>query len=115
MANEKPVEDRIVEYYLAEDGTWLVEKGKVKEAKLLKEADARIRQLKKEVRFYEQKWSEKNRDRIDLRREIEEEIKKRVNGHYEETSKFIDELVSEIAKSHRLAEQKIQKFRNFCL
>lgn len=41
----KSVEDRIREHYQAESGEWLIEKGKIKEARLLKEAHDRIREL----------------------------------------------------------------------
>ena len=46
---EKTVEQRIRELYCAEGGEWLVEKGKVKEARLLKEAHHEIVRLKKEL------------------------------------------------------------------
>ncbi len=46
---EKTVEQRIRELYCAEGSEWLVEKGKVKEARLLKEAHHEIVRLKKEL------------------------------------------------------------------
>jgi len=42
-----PVEDRIKKNYQAEDGIWLVQAGKITEAKLLKEAYERILYLKR--------------------------------------------------------------------
>ena len=42
------IETRIREHYCAENGEWLVEKGKVKEAKLLKEACLTIEMLRKQ-------------------------------------------------------------------
>lgn len=46
----KEIEDVIREHYCADDGTWLVEKGKVKEAKMLKGAVSRIEHFKREAR-----------------------------------------------------------------
>lgn len=46
---EKPIEARIREYYVADNGEWLVEKGKTKEAKLLKEACETLEKLRKDV------------------------------------------------------------------
>lgn len=47
----KNVEERIRDHYLSEDGEWLVEKGKVKEARLLKEAYGRIDDLKNDLQW----------------------------------------------------------------
>lgn len=47
----KTVEQRIREHYQAENGEWLVEKGKMKEAKLLKEAVERISQQQRDIQF----------------------------------------------------------------
>jgi predicted phage tail protein len=46
----KDIEDVIREHYCAQDGTWLVEKGRVKEAKMLKESVARIEYYKHEAK-----------------------------------------------------------------
>jgi len=46
------VEDEIVKHYRSADGIWLVEKGKIKEAKLLKEAYERINSLNREYIRY---------------------------------------------------------------
>jgi hypothetical protein len=43
------IEIRIREHYCADNGEWLVEKGKVKEAKLLKEACETIERLRKQA------------------------------------------------------------------
>jgi len=48
----KEAEDKIRDYYLSEDGEWLVEKGKMREARLLKEAYYRINDLKRVQRLY---------------------------------------------------------------
>lgn len=45
---DKLIEKRIREHYVADDGEWLVERGKVKEAKLLKEACLTIEELRRE-------------------------------------------------------------------
>ena len=42
------IEFRIRQHYQADNGEWLVEKGKVKEAKLLKEACEEIEKLRKQ-------------------------------------------------------------------
>lgn len=47
--SDKRIETRIREHYVAETGEWLVEKGKVKEAKLLKEACETIESLRRTV------------------------------------------------------------------
>lgn len=43
---DKSIEARIREHYVAENGEWLVEKGKVKEARLLKEACETVEKLR---------------------------------------------------------------------
>lgn len=43
---DKLIEHRIRKHYVAENGEWLVEKDKVKEAKLLKEACETIESLR---------------------------------------------------------------------
>lgn len=53
------IEARIRQHYCAENGEWLIEKGKVKEAKLLKEACETIESLRKEVSQY---WRSKLND-----------------------------------------------------
>ena len=50
---DKSVETRIRQHYVAEDGEWLVEKGKVKEAKMLKEACETIERLRKDYKTSE--------------------------------------------------------------
>ena len=52
MITNLNVEDEIKKHYLADDGMWLVEKGKIKEAKLLKEAHARILWLNSQYKHY---------------------------------------------------------------
>jgi cytochrome b involved in lipid metabolism len=50
MANDKTVEERILEHYRGDNGDWVVARGKVTEAKFLKEAVARIKSLKRDSR-----------------------------------------------------------------
>ena len=50
MANDKTVEERIVDHYQGDSGDWVVARGKVTEAKFLKEAVARIKALKRDSR-----------------------------------------------------------------
>ena len=57
------IEEKIREYYLSEDGEWLVEKGKVKEARLLKEAVERITTLRR-WRYQEGIENERLRSKI---------------------------------------------------
>jgi hypothetical protein len=44
---DKLIEARIREHYVSESGEWLVEKGRMKEARLLKEACETIEQLRR--------------------------------------------------------------------
>ncbi len=75
MATEKPVEDRIREHYCAENGEWLVEKGKVKEARLLKEAVQRIHSLKNDARMYGNWYQNEKDKRISLEKALEQREK----------------------------------------
>jgi urease accessory protein UreF len=75
---EKTVEQRIRELYCAEGGEWLVEKGKVKEARLLKEAYHKIMCLKKELshanntaRHYEAISRQKEKTIAEREKEVE--------------------------------------------
>tara|TARA_B110000503_G_scaffold38388_1_gene63031 strand:- start:456 stop:773 length:318 start_codon:yes stop_codon:yes gene_type:complete len=51
--SDKSIETRIRQHYVAESGEWLVEKGKVKEAKMLKEACETIVGLRKSYKTAE--------------------------------------------------------------
>ena len=50
------IETRIRQHYCADNGEWLVEKGKVKEAKLLKEACETIEKLRRQYAVSEQNY-----------------------------------------------------------
>lgn len=79
----KTIEDRITEYYSGENGTWVVEKGKLKEAKLLKEAVTRIRALKNELRFVSDSRDDLRTKMIDKEKVLKDrevELEKRQNS-----------------------------------
>lgn len=85
----KSITERIREYYCADksDDEWLVEKGKVKEGRLLKEACLEIERLKKRVSDQESKLSEKwlkgyEHDRS-LTDPLEEKIREFKNRNHE--------------------------------
>lgn len=73
--SEKTVEVRIREHYCAENGEWLIEKGKVKEARLLKEAYHRIQSLKNDVGMYANWYTNEKDKRIALEKELEQREK----------------------------------------
>ena len=50
------IETRIRQHYCAANGEWMVEKGKVKEAKLLKEACETIEKLRRQYANSEREW-----------------------------------------------------------
>ena len=57
------IEARIREHYCAANGEWLVEKGKVKEAKLLKEACTSIETMRRELsKLREEKHADRWKD-----------------------------------------------------
>lgn len=53
---DKSIEARIRAHYVSESGEWLVEKDKVKEAKLLKEACETIERLRRQYAQSEQNY-----------------------------------------------------------
>lgn len=72
---DKSIEARIREHYIADSGEWLVEKGKVKEAKLLKEACETIEQLRRKYATSEQNYYRMQQETNTKRRELEEREK----------------------------------------
>lgn len=72
---DKAIELRIREYYVADTGEWLVEKGKVKEAKLLKEACETIERLRRENARLWQTSHEESRKAYDKAQELEKREK----------------------------------------
>ena len=75
MTTEKSIEDRIREHYCAENGEWLIEKGKVKEARLLKEAVQRINSLKNDARMYGNWYHDEKNKRMSLEKDLEQREK----------------------------------------
>lgn len=67
MARKTPltIEQEIVASYQAEDGDWIVEKGKVKECKFLKRAVARIEELSEALEKIETAYDEKRWEIVD--------------------------------------------------
>lgn len=71
MTAEKSVEARIRDHYCADNGEWLVEKGKVKEARLLKEAFHRINSLKNDASMYSGWYNQEKNKRVELEKSLE--------------------------------------------
>ena len=72
----KSVEERIREHYTAQNGEWLVEKGKVKEAKLLKEACIKLERQSRELEKLHEEKRNKHWENYDRQRELEKREKK---------------------------------------
>lgn len=72
---DKSIEARIREHYVADSGEWLVEKGKVKEAKLLKEACEAIELLRRQYATSEQNYHRRTQEVYTKGRELEEREK----------------------------------------
>ena len=85
-AKDKTVEERIREHYTAQNGEWLVEKGKIKEAKLLKEACIKL----------------ENQSRI-----LEKLLDEKRNKHWENYDKQ-----SELEKREKLIAEREEKFED---
>ena len=96
---DKLIETRIREHYCANSGEWLMEKGKVKEAKLLKEACETIEKLRKSVANSERMyWAMQGRTSVKERElenrektieEREERFEKRKADFIEHFQKFV--------------------------
>jgi DNA repair exonuclease SbcCD ATPase subunit len=71
-----PIEKRIRQHYCADNGEWLVEKGKVKEAKLLKEACEAIEKLRRQYETSERNYYRMMTDTNKKERELEEREKR---------------------------------------
>jgi hypothetical protein len=70
------IEVRIRQHYCADNGEWLVEKGKVKEAKLLKEACEVIEKLRRHYETSERNYYRMMMDTSKKERELEEREKR---------------------------------------
>lgn len=88
--DEISIEERIRKYYCAENGEWLAEKGKVKEAKLLKEACEEIEKLRRQYANSELLYWKMFKSTT----EKEQEIKERENCIAEREKKFEDRKAS---------------------
>lgn len=89
------IETRIRQHYCAENGEWLVEKGKVKEAKLLKEACEAIESLRRGTRNLEKAHHEMWARTYSKERELEKrekEIAEREQRFEERKASFIREF-----------------------
>jgi hypothetical protein len=96
------VEDDIVKHYRSEDGIWLVEKGKIKEAKMLKEAYERIHFLRKEYSYYYKRYKEGidsatlpyKQENADLRKDLEKQkaINKQLLAKYSSIRNAVTEI-----------------------
>lgn len=73
---EKSIETRIREHYQSDNGEWLVEKNKVKEARLLKEACETIESLRRENTNLWTSNLKHSRDYSDKLKELESREKK---------------------------------------
>jgi biopolymer transport protein ExbB/TolQ len=92
------VEEKIQKLYMAENGIWLVQKGKMTEAKLLKEAYERINYLKKERSYYFNKYQnninpyKSERDNLLKKLEEQQKINKKLLKSYETIKNSVIEL-----------------------
>ena len=101
------VEEKIVKHYQSEDGVWLMEKGKIPEARLLKEAYQRIKQLKKDRDLYADLYSTASRNTSQRIEEQKEKfIAKRVNN-IEEAITALKEVDNARSKA-RIAIMKLK-------
>lgn len=72
---DKSIEARIREHYVSDNGEWLVEKGKVKEARLLKEACETIERLRRQYASSENNYFRLMRDTAEKERTLSEREK----------------------------------------
>ena len=75
MTKTKLIEEQIREHYTAQGGEWLVEKGKVKEAKLLKEACLNIEKLRRQYKTSEENYYHLMTNTSKRERDVEEREK----------------------------------------
>lgn len=75
---KEDIATRIRKHYNSEDGEWIIQAGKMKEAKLLKEACETIESLtKKNIRLQNTQakiWSDNNKHDNEVREPLEEKI-----------------------------------------
>lgn len=73
------VEEKIQKNYQAEDGIWLVQKGKITEARLLKESYERIEYLKKVANHNADLYKNKIEERVVPYRDENKKLRQRIN------------------------------------
>lgn len=99
----KSVEERIREHYTAQNGEWLVEKGKVKEAKLLKEACIKLEKQGRELSKLQEEKHNKHWENYDKQQELKkrekelDEIEKHLNSRIEYMMEDLNRWSKEIA------------------
>jgi hypothetical protein len=98
---ELKIEEQIRNHYTATDGEWLVEKGKVKEAKLLKEATLEIERLRKELQAQKDKY-------FDTYCDINAKVEERLAKEKEWFDKRVDKLHQE-EQEFRGREEALRK------
>jgi adenosyl cobinamide kinase/adenosyl cobinamide phosphate guanylyltransferase len=91
------IEARIRQHYCAENGEWLIEKGKVKEAKLLKEACETIESLRNEVSQY---WRSKLNDSAEQQKNVKklEEQEMLIKNQRESLNSRINDLIATLER-----------------
>ena len=88
-------EEKIRKHYQAEGGEWLVERGKTKEAALLKEACHELERLREEVmRLDNQRWSVLKNNQ-ETRTEIEKPLREKI-GKLERSNRDYVDLLTKI-------------------
>ena len=95
--NTKLVEERIREHYTAQNGEWLVEKGKVKEAKLLKEACLTIEKLRASHSKLQQEKNSKHWENYDFQKELDQR-EKELERREARLQKRLDSLAKDISR-----------------
>lgn len=90
---DKSIEARIREHYVSDNGEWLVERGKVKEARLLKEACQAIEKLRLQYAASERNYYRRTMDicirerDVETREKIVLESENRLRGRIESAKK----------------------------
>ncbi|MDB4323450.1 hypothetical protein N9949_02135 [Akkermansiaceae bacterium] len=101
----KSIENRIRQHYVADSGEWLVEKGKVKEAKLLKEACETIERLRKDYKTSEYAYYSKLTEFNKRERAVKErekavaENEERLRNRIEQTKDSLDFMMESLGEN----------------
>jgi len=86
------IEQKIRKHYQAETGEWLVERGKTKEAALLKEACHELESLREEVMRLENKHWSVIKDNQETRTEIEKPLREKIDKLERSNRNYVDLL-----------------------